>query len=108
MAGHDRSTDGEIRDILEKAARPEGRIRLGSLPAAIGREAGLTTTDVEGHAAAARPNSCGPHDIRMILPDTNLISEPWKPRPDPHVVAWIDAQAVETLFCRLSQWPSCV
>jgi len=34
----------------------------------------------------------------MILLDTNLISEPWKPNPDPRVVAWIDAQAVETLF----------
>jgi predicted nucleic acid-binding protein len=33
----------------------------------------------------------------MILLDTNLVSEPWKPKPDPHVVAWIDAQAVETL-----------
>jgi predicted nucleic acid-binding protein len=34
----------------------------------------------------------------MILLDTNLVSEPWKPSPDPHVVAWMDAQAVETLF----------
>ena len=34
----------------------------------------------------------------MILLDTNLVSEPWKPQPDPHVVAWIDAQAVETLY----------
>ncbi len=34
----------------------------------------------------------------MILLDTNLISEPWKPKPDPRVVAWIDAQAVETLY----------
>jgi predicted nucleic acid-binding protein len=34
----------------------------------------------------------------MILLDTNLVSEPWKPKPDPSVVAWIDAQAVETLF----------
>jgi predicted nucleic acid-binding protein len=34
----------------------------------------------------------------MSLLDTNLVSEPWKPRPDPHIVAWIDAQAVETLF----------
>ena len=34
----------------------------------------------------------------MILLDTNLVSEPWKPKPDPRVVAWIDAQAVETLF----------
>jgi len=34
----------------------------------------------------------------MILLDTNLVSEPWKPQPDPHVVAWIDAQAIETLY----------
>jgi predicted nucleic acid-binding protein len=34
----------------------------------------------------------------MILLDTNLVSAPWKPKPDPHVVAWIDAQAVETLY----------
>ncbi len=34
----------------------------------------------------------------MILLDTNLVSEPWKPKPDPQVVAWIDAQAVETLY----------
>ncbi len=46
-AQHGRSTEAEIRDILEKAARPEGRIKLGSLRAAIGREAGLTNEDVE-------------------------------------------------------------
>lgn len=34
----------------------------------------------------------------MILLDTNLISEPWKPKPDPHVMAWMDAQAIETLY----------
>ncbi|CAH2407765.1 type II toxin-antitoxin system VapC family toxin [Mesorhizobium escarrei] len=33
----------------------------------------------------------------MILVDTNVISEPWKLAPDPRVVAWIDAQAIETL-----------
>lgn len=34
----------------------------------------------------------------MILLDTNVVSEPWKLVPDPHALAWIDAQAVETLF----------
>lgn len=34
----------------------------------------------------------------MILLGTNVISEPWKPAPDPAVVAWLDAQAIETLF----------
>ncbi|MDK4736938.1 type II toxin-antitoxin system VapC family toxin [Rhizobium sp. CNPSo 3490] len=34
----------------------------------------------------------------MILLDTNVLSEPWKPAPDEAVVAWLDAQAIETLF----------
>ncbi|HEX2886286.1 FitA-like ribbon-helix-helix domain-containing protein [Vineibacter terrae] len=46
-AMHGRSTEAEIRDILEKAAKPEGRVKLGSLLAAIGREARLTDEDAE-------------------------------------------------------------
>ena len=34
----------------------------------------------------------------MILLDTNVVSEPLRPAPDNRVVAWIDAQALETLF----------
>lgn len=34
----------------------------------------------------------------MILIDTNVITEPWKPAPAAEVVAWLDAQAIETLF----------
>ncbi|WP_037070639.1 type II toxin-antitoxin system VapC family toxin [Rhizobium sp. CF142] len=34
----------------------------------------------------------------MILLDANVISEPWKPVPDEAVIAWLDAQAIETLF----------
>ena len=34
----------------------------------------------------------------MILLDTNVISEPLKPGSDPNVLAWIDAQTVETLY----------
>lgn len=34
----------------------------------------------------------------MILLDTNVVSEAIKPEPYPSVVAWIDAQAAETLF----------
>lgn len=41
-ARHGRSTEAEIRHILEAAARPEARIRLGSLLAEIGRAAALT------------------------------------------------------------------
>ena len=38
---HGRSTEAEVRDILEKAAKPAGRVKLGSLPARIGREVKL-------------------------------------------------------------------
>jgi len=34
----------------------------------------------------------------VILLDTNVVSEPLRPAPDPRVVEWIDAQALETLF----------
>ena len=34
----------------------------------------------------------------MILVDTNVVSEPMRPRGDPRVVAWLDRQAAETLF----------
>ena len=46
-ARHGRSTEAEIRHILEAAAMPEGRLKLGSLLAEIGREAGLTDEEAE-------------------------------------------------------------
>lgn len=41
-AQHGRSAGAEIRDILGQAVKPEGRVKLGSLLADIGREAKLT------------------------------------------------------------------
>lgn len=41
-AQHGRSTEAEVRAILEEAVKPEGRLKLGSLLAQIGREAKLT------------------------------------------------------------------
>lgn len=34
----------------------------------------------------------------MIVLDTNVISEAWKPHPSAQVMQWIDAQNSETLF----------
>ena len=34
----------------------------------------------------------------MILLDTNIISEPLRPKPDSAVIAWLDRQPVETLY----------
>ena len=47
-AQHGRSTEAEVRDILEHAAKPEGRLKFGSLLASIAREAGgLTDAEVQ-------------------------------------------------------------
>lgn len=47
-AQHGRSTEAEVRDILEKAAKPQDRLKLGSLLASIAREAGgLTDAEAE-------------------------------------------------------------
>ena len=34
----------------------------------------------------------------MILVDTNVVSEPLRRVPEPRVAAWLDAQALETLY----------
>lgn len=34
----------------------------------------------------------------MILLDANVVSEPLRPTPDSRVIAWIDAQPLETLY----------
>lgn len=34
----------------------------------------------------------------MILVDTNVVSETMRSAPEPNVIAWLDAQAVETLY----------
>jgi plasmid stability protein len=39
-AEHGRSTESEIRAILEHAVRPEGRLKIGSALAAFGRRFG--------------------------------------------------------------------
>lgn len=41
-AEHGRSTEAEVRAILEDVVKPQGRVKLGALLAEIGREAHLT------------------------------------------------------------------
>lgn len=56
-AQNNRSTEAEIRAILEAAVRPEQRLRIGSALAEVSRRAGLTSGDVEslGQARDQRP-----------------------------------------------------
>ena len=54
-ATHGRSTEAEIRTILENAVRPEGRVKLGTLLADIGREVGGIELDIERERSPAEP-----------------------------------------------------
>ncbi|AFQ50042.1 FitA-like ribbon-helix-helix domain-containing protein [Burkholderia cepacia] len=56
-AQHGRSTEAEVRDILEQAVRPGGRPRLGTLLAEIGREAGGIDLEVQRDQAPSEPMS---------------------------------------------------
>lgn len=56
-AMHGRSTEAEIRSILETAVKPEGRIMLGSLLVEIGREVGGVDLDIRRDKTPAEPMS---------------------------------------------------
>lgn len=45
-AQHGRSIEAEMRDILESAVKPQGRIKLGSMLAEIGRKGALTEEEI--------------------------------------------------------------
>ncbi|BBK36679.1 hypothetical protein STAQ_17570 [Allostella sp. ATCC 35155] len=46
-AQHNRSTEAEMRAILEAAVRPEGRLRLGTALSKIGQKYDITRADIE-------------------------------------------------------------
>ena len=46
-AQHNRSTEAEMRAILEAAVQPKGRMRLGSALAEMSRKIGLINANVE-------------------------------------------------------------
>lgn len=50
-ARHNRSTEAEMRAILEAAVRPQGRMRLGTALSEMSRTIGLTNEDVEAMTA---------------------------------------------------------
>jgi len=54
-AQHGRSTEAEIRLILEAAVRSEGRIKLGSVLAEIGRECGGMDVAIERDRTPPEP-----------------------------------------------------
>jgi len=56
-AQHGRSTEAEIRVILEDAVRPEGRVKIGSALAAFGQRFGGLDLDVTPDESSPRTAS---------------------------------------------------
>jgi len=54
-AQHGRSTEAEIREILEEAVRPETRVKIGSELAAFGQRFGGIDLDLAREQAPAEP-----------------------------------------------------
>lgn len=56
-ARHNRSTEAEIRAILEDAVRPEGRVKIGAALAAFGRRFGGVDLDLAREESSPRAAS---------------------------------------------------
>jgi antitoxin FitA len=54
-AAHGRSTEAEIRAILEEAVRPASRVRIGSELAALGQRFGGVDLDIVRDASSIEP-----------------------------------------------------
>jgi plasmid stability protein len=54
---HGCSAEAEIRNILERAAKPQGRVKLGSLLAQIGQEVGGFDLTIERGRTSSPPVS---------------------------------------------------
>lgn len=62
-ATHGRSTEAEIREILEAAVHPAGRLRLGTALTELGRRAGLTPADLEDVERARQKTPAEPPEF---------------------------------------------
>ena len=62
-AMHGHSMEAEVREILESAVAPEGRIKLGSLLAEIGRNAKLTDDEFAVFAQVRDKSPARPMDF---------------------------------------------
>jgi antitoxin FitA len=56
-AQHGRSTEAEIRAILDDAVLPERRVKLGTMLAEIGREVGWVDLEIERDKTPTEPIS---------------------------------------------------
>ena len=62
-AQHGRSAEAEIREILENAVQPEGRVKLGSFLAGIGRKINLTDDEFSNFEQSRDKNPANPMDF---------------------------------------------
>jgi plasmid stability protein len=62
-AMHGRSTEAEVRDILEATVRPPDRLRMGTALAELGRRARLTSGDLAAIEKTRDKTAAEPLDL---------------------------------------------
>ncbi|MHB0777089.1 FitA-like ribbon-helix-helix domain-containing protein [Halomonas sp. WWR20] len=62
-ASHGHSMEAEVREILEGAVAPEGRVKLGSILADIGRQAKLTDDELAAFGQVRDKTPARPMDF---------------------------------------------
>ena len=62
-ARHGHSIETEMRNILEAAVRPKGRVKLGSLLAQIGREVGMSDEEFARFESVRDPSPAAAADF---------------------------------------------
>ncbi|MDR1394100.1 MAG: hypothetical protein LBJ62_09085 [Bifidobacteriaceae bacterium] len=80
-AGHGRSAEAEVREILSAALVPSRRLLLGDALAALGRDLALTDDDLAALGRDTRQDPGGADDTAVIVLDTNVVSEAMRPLP---------------------------
>src|SRR3546814_16382160 len=71
-AHHGRSTEAEMREILETAVRAQGRLLIGSLLSQRRRKIGLTTADLAARSANRDPAAALPLSFESSSPPPTL------------------------------------
>ena len=101
-ARHGRSTEAEARTILDEAVRPTG---AGQAGVCAGRARPAVWRARPRHFARRDPG--GADRSRMILLDTNVVSEPMRQCPTAGCRIGSTLRRSKLFFFRRSAWPNC-
>lgn len=97
-ASRGRSTEAEVRAILEEAVRPETPAAYGQRPRRNRAQGGPHRPGARRHRPIARPAPSQADEGRVTLLDTDVVSEVLKVDPNAEVRPWLSASRAVAPF----------